>query len=146
MNRSDTPLRIKAFIRAPRAKVYAAWTRPELIQLWFAPCAMTVAHASAEVVVGGQYRIQMKDADSEETYTAFGVYREIVPEQRLVFTWAWEDKEPPDSLVTVEFHDKDDGTEMTLTHERLIKPEHVNSHAEGWRGCLDNLEARIGGM
>lgn len=146
MNQPEQRLQIKKFILASREKVFAAWTRTEHLQMWFAPGAMTVPFASVDLRVGGKYRIQMKNPDTGKTSTAFGTYTEIVPDRKLVFTWSWEHEESLDSVVTVEFLDKDQGTEVSLTHKRLVTPERVKSHAQGWNGCLDNLAARIGKM
>lgn len=137
-----TRLQLKKFIKAPRERVYAAWTKPELMKLWLAPGAMTVRFAETDVRVGGKYRLQMQDGAN--FHTAYGVYRKIVPNEKLVLTWGWEGKDVHDSLLTLEFTDRDGGTEVTLTHERFANTEQTRQHTKGWIGCLDNLAARIG--
>lgn len=137
-----TRLRLTKFIKAPRARVFEAWTQPEVMKLWFAPGAMIVPLAETDVRVGGNYRLQMQDG--AKLHTTSGAYREIVPNEKLVFTWGWDVPERQESLVTVEFRDKDGGTEVTLTHERFANAEQTKEHTKGWIGCLDNLAARIG--
>lgn len=137
-----TRLQLTKFIKAPRARVFEAWIKPEVMKLWFAPGAMTVPSAETDPRVGGKYRLQMQDG--AEIHTAYGVYREIVPNEKLVLTWGWEGKGLHDSLLTLEFRDKDGGTELILTHERFVTTEQTKQHTKGWIGCLDNLAARIG--
>jgi uncharacterized protein YndB with AHSA1/START domain len=71
-----------------------------------------------------------------------GTYREVVPPERLVYTWRWETGVPasPESLVVVEFHDRDGATEIVLTHQGLPGDEPVEPYSEGWESGLDRLE------
>ncbi len=144
MNTENTRLQLTEFIAASREKVYKAWTDPEWLSRWFAPGEMTVPLAEVDARVGGQYRIQMKNSKDDETFTTRGEYQELVPNEKLVFTWGWEGPDRHESLVTVELRDKDSGTEMVLIHERLANAESAKSHTEGWQGCLANLAGRIG--
>lgn len=81
----------------------------------------------------------MKDPDGGETHTTTGVYKEILPPQRLVFTWGWEGPDREETEVTIELKEKDGGTELTLTHARFASTESRDKHQHGWDGCLDNL-------
>lgn len=138
MKPEDTRLQVKKFIRSARDKVFQAWIQPDMMRKWFAPGEMTVPHAEADAVVGKGYRIQMRAVDGTVNTTS-GIYREIVPGKKLVFTWGWEGPERVETLVTVDFIDKDDGTEVTVTHERFTNPEQAKMHTEGWIGCLESL-------
>lgn len=142
MKKADTSLQIKKFINAPKEKIFNAWTHPEQIKRWFAPGNMTVPFAEGEAVIGGHYKIQMKN-DKNEIFTTYGQYKEIIPNQKLVFTWGWEGPDRHETLVTLELTERDGGTELTLTHERFIDAAQKNHHAEGWEGCLANLADRI---
>lgn len=137
-----TSLQITKYIAATREKVFQAWTNPEWVSRWFAPGEMTVPLAEVDARVGGQYRIQMKNKD-DETFTTSGEYQEIIPNEKLVFTWGWEGPERHESIVTIELHDKEAGTEVVLTHERLENTQSTDHHTEGWQGCLENLATRI---
>lgn len=143
MTSPDTKLQIKRFIKAEVTKVFAAWTKPDLMKQWFAPGTMTVAFAEADVRIGGRYSIQMKKDDGESN-TTWGNYLEIIPQRKLVFTWGWEGEDRYETLVTVEFEEKKAGTEVTITHERFQNTEHTKMHTEGWNACLDSLEKHMG--
>jgi uncharacterized protein YndB with AHSA1/START domain len=88
--------------------------------------------------VGGKYRIHMRAPDGAEHH-AVGVYREIDPPNKLVFTWSWEGGDMNDTLVTVEFLDRGATTELVLTHELFPNDEARKQHAAGWNAALDKL-------
>jgi uncharacterized protein YndB with AHSA1/START domain len=136
-------LEISKVIAAPRAHVFAAWIDPDLVKLWFAPGEMVVAAADVEAKVGGNYRIVMKGQNRDTTPTAVGTYQEIIPNERLVFTWRWDGDPSQPTLVTVTFHDVSGGTRVDLKHERFTSEETCKSHERGWIGCLDNLAKKI---
>ena len=74
-----------------------------------------------------------------------GLYREVVPNRRLVHTWCWEGSDD-ESLVTVEFEPGPPGTtRLTLTHSRLASSEARDNHERGWISCLAKLEVRYPG-
>jgi len=79
-------LTLKRRLNAPPEKVYAAWTEPKKIVKWFGPDAGPVKQASADVRVGGRYAVKFHTEDGEE-HNVGGIYREVVPNQKLVFTW-----------------------------------------------------------
>ena len=137
---TETTLIIRRTVNAPRAKVFEAWTTPEQLKQWFAPNdTFLVPIAAVDLKVGGTYRIGMRPPDRETLHTATGVYREIKPPEKLVFTWSWEGEEPMDTLVTVEFRDLGNVTEIMLKHENFRDMETRNKHSEGWTGCLEQL-------
>ncbi len=135
----DLKLEIRRVIKAPRSRVFASWTTPELMQQWFAPGGMRVANASTDLRVGGEYRIELHGVD-DTVVVAAGVYRKIVPNELLAFTWGGTCDAGKDTLVTVKFRDLDYGTELILTHEHFTSAEAVARHEHGWTGCLDSLE------
>jgi uncharacterized protein YndB with AHSA1/START domain len=98
------------------------------------------AHAEVDLRVGGRYRITMLGPDGSERRVG-GVYREIDPPAKLVYTWKWEESAMPDSVVTVEFIDHGKSTEVVLRHDGLVDPDSRARHEHGWNGCLDNLGA-----
>ena len=79
-------------------------------------------------------------AANGETHRVGGVFREIVPDRRLVYTWAWESTPERESLVTVEFRPHGQGTELLLVHERFADRDARDRHSEGWLGCLGRFE------
>ena len=75
-----------------------------------------------------------------------GEYREIVAGEKLVFTWAWESGGMGgETLVTLEFRDRDGGTELSLTHEGFDSTESCDAHNRGWSSSLNCLELDIKG-
>ena len=131
-------LHVTRIIKAERGKVFAAWTKPELIALWFAPSPMQVAAADADPRPGGSYFITMKGNDQEVTVA--GRYEEVIENERLIFTWGWKGDPSPQTLVTVEFLEAPEGTKLSLRHERFAAQEAVLKHEQGWTGCLASLE------
>jgi glutathione S-transferase len=137
---SDTSLRLTRLIQAEPARVFEAWTDPKLLDLWSAPEGMDV-EAEVDLRVGGRYRILMKGSEGG-VFTAVGEYREIDAPNRLSYTWKWEEpgNDYYDTLVTVEFHDRDGATEVVLIHELFPDTEIAGKHDEGWTSCLNRLE------
>ncbi len=146
-------LKITRLINAPRERVFKAWTDPEQLKKWFRPDDDTVVPlVKSDLRAGGKYRIQMKKPDGE-FHTAAGTYLEVKPPERLVFTWAWEkdggepdfgEVEPTEMLITLEFHSRDQQTELVLIQEKFASVESRDRHDQGWTGCLDNLEKFFG--
>jgi uncharacterized protein YndB with AHSA1/START domain len=132
-------LTVSQVIKSERTKVFRAWIDPDVIKKWFAPGSMTVPEATADARVGGKYRIVMKGEDGSPT--AVGEYKEVVANERLVFTWRWEGDEEEPTLVTVTFKDVAGGTEVAIKHEKFTSKESRDRHADGWRECLANLSA-----
>jgi uncharacterized protein YndB with AHSA1/START domain len=132
-------LTLKRRLKAPPDKVFAAWTDPEKIKRWFGPGAVECTHAEFDLRVGGRYMISATSPDGEK-HQVGGILREIVPEKRLVYTWAWHSMPERESLVTVEFKPDGDGTLLTLTHEKFFDEGARDRHLHGWNGALDKLE------
>jgi uncharacterized protein YndB with AHSA1/START domain len=123
----------------PREKIFRAWTDAQALKRWFLPTAEhRCTYAAIDPRVGGHYRITVEAPDGLR-HTVSGVYSEVEPPRRLVFTWIWENKPEVESLVTVELREHPQGTELTLTHERLPDADSRARHEYGWRGCLDHL-------
>ena len=137
-------LKIVRTLDAGPEVVYRAWTDPKVMGKWFAPRDMSTPIAEVDLKVGGKYRIGMKSPDGE-LYVATGTYREIIPNEKLVFTWRWE-SEPSDisnTLVTVEFKKSGEHTRLVLTHDKFATEELVKDHREGWEGALSKLSKII---
>ena len=115
-----TRLVIRRIYNAPVAAVYAAWTDPEQMKHWMGPSDdFGPSEVTGEVRVGGRYRIVMHGPGGE-THRVGGVFREVVPNRRLVYTWAWESTPERESLVTVEFRPAGAGTELRA-HARPLR-------------------------
>jgi uncharacterized protein YndB with AHSA1/START domain len=132
-------LTLKRRLKAPPAKVFAAWTDPEKMKRWMGPGEITAMRAESDTRVGGRYRIVMQAPNGEE-YDVGGVYREVVAGEKLVFTWAWKSAPERESLVTLMLKPDGDGTLLTLTHEQFSDEDTRNGHEQGWNSSLDKLE------
>jgi uncharacterized protein YndB with AHSA1/START domain len=131
-------LTIKRRLNAPPAKVYAAWTDPQMIARWFGPAGVESVEAKTDLRIGGRYHITMHVPG--DRHDVMGVYREIVPNERLVFTWAWKSTPERESLVTVTFKPDGAGTLFTLLHEQFFDADARDRHQQGWAGAIDKLE------
>lgn len=132
-------LTLKRRYNAPPAKVYAAWTDPEKMKRWMGPEGVQGLRCEIDARVGGRYRLVMKSPDGEE-HDVSGIYREVVPNEKLSFTWAWKSTPERESLVTVLLKPDGDGTLLTLTHEQFFDATARDHHRQGWIGSLDKLE------
>jgi uncharacterized protein YndB with AHSA1/START domain len=130
-------------IKAPPERVWAAITRPEQMTQWWGPDAGPTLKAEADVRPGGRFAVTFRLLNGDE-HTPTGVYREVVPEERLVFTWEWAGHPERESLVSFRLAPIEGGTELTLTHEQLPDEEARRSHENGWLGWFDKLTAFLG--
>jgi len=133
-----TSLTLKRRLKAPPTKVYGAWTEPDKLTKWFGPAGAETLEAETDARVGGRFHVLMRTADGE-LHGVSGIYREVVPDERLVFTWAWRTTPDRESLVTVTLKGDGDGTLLTLLHEQFFDEEARDRHNEGWSGALDKL-------
>ena len=126
---------------APREKVFAAWTEEAALRQWFSPQGYSCDLAEVDLRPGGPWRVGMRRLEDGQLFTVAGVFEEVSPPARLVYTWAWQSPEADetDTRVTVEFLEGEGETEIVLTHERFTSAEQAAEHDKGWNGCLDRL-------
>ena len=142
---SEAVLSFQRTYAAPRERVFRAWTDPEEIKLWMAPGDdFTIPTAEVDLQIGGKYKIAMKSPDGNLNVVA-GTYKEIRPPEKLVFTWTWIEggMDVGETLVTVEFREQGEKTEVSVTHDLLPTDEARQAHSDGWNGCLGRLEKRF---
>jgi uncharacterized protein YndB with AHSA1/START domain len=144
----DATLIVKRVLNATPERAFRAWTSAEHIKQWMRPePGMEVTLASMDLWVGGKFRIQTKMLDGE-FFTAVGEFREVKAPERLVYTWDWEkdgsgaefgEVEGKPSLVTVEFLNRGERTELVLMHSRFATVESRDSHARGWDKLVESF-------
>ena len=131
-------LDIEQIFNAPVEKIFEAWTNAEVMKTWFAPGDMTVPEAEITLESGGLYRIVMQATDGEQ-HIVGGEFKEVTPNNKLIFTWRWQDS-PNTTLVKVQFTAIDDNrTLLHLKHSEFVEEEFRDKHQQGWMGCLANL-------
>jgi uncharacterized protein YndB with AHSA1/START domain len=129
---------VRRTFAAPRQRLFEAWCRPELMAQWFFPAPGWRAEVMAEVRAEGAWRVAMYDP-AGGVHVQEGVYREVEPVSRLVFTWSCAELGVRASLVTLELHERGPQTELVLTHELPDDPLILREHEGGWNGCLGTL-------
>lgn len=136
---SDQPsLTLHRYIKAAPAAVFRAWTEPAQMMRWWGPSGATSV-AETDMRVGGRFRVVFRTDDAEE-HEVGGTYKEVVPGERLVFTWAWRSTPERESLVSLSFEGQGGGTLLTLRHERFFDEAARDGHRAGWSKSLDRLE------
>jgi uncharacterized protein YndB with AHSA1/START domain len=152
---ADRTLTVTRVFDAPRELVYRAWTDPKEFGKWFPPLGFSAARCELDVRPGGTLRIDMKGGDDAGEFAGVvfpgkGVYREVVPNERLSFTFEGEDAAAqPQILMTVVFEDEGRRTKVTIyqvaktvaDYEELLKI----GATEGLGQSLDKLAALLEG-
>ena len=122
-------------------KVWRAWTEPQALKQWFGPGGpQAVSVADVDVRVGGRFRLVFGGPDGNE-HEAVGVYQEVVPNRKLVFTWIWPRTTPErESVVTIELRRSGSGTELLFRQEKLFDAAVRDGHRRGWTESFIKLE------
>ncbi|WP_421954059.1 SRPBCC family protein [Polaromonas sp.] len=148
---SDRELVLTRLIDAPREKVFKAWTTPELLVQWFTPKPWQTVRAEVDVRPGGASLVVMRGPDGTE-FPNRGVYLEVVPNKRLVFTdaftEAWKPSEKPFMTGVLTFDDEGGKTRYTarVLHWTVADREaheKMGFH-EGWGKATEQLAELIG--
>ncbi len=116
---------------APRNLVFDAYTKPELLKRWFGPRGWSLAVCEVDLKVGGAWRFVVRGPNGADMGMG-GVYREIVPSERLVSTESFDDY-PGESLNTLILSEKEGKTLLTCTilyQSKEIRDAVVNSGME----------------
>jgi uncharacterized protein YndB with AHSA1/START domain len=146
---TDRELVITRMFDAPRELVFRCWTDQDHLAKWFGPTGFTATSVTADATEGGAWRICIhgaSDGGNEVDHWASGVYLEVVPPERLVFSFRWDQQggEPvEDTLVTITFADLDGKTEMTFHQAGFDTVESRDGHTEGWRETFDDLNGHL---
>lgn len=136
-------LRISRVYRVAPQKVWLAWTDPQALSQWFGsgkPGSVTAAEF--DLRVGGRYRIAFT-CPKGEAHEVSGVYQELVPQRRLVFSWAWKSTPERVSRISIDLKPAADSTEMIFVHDRFFDTAARNNHEGGWLPMFDLLESAL---
>jgi uncharacterized protein YndB with AHSA1/START domain len=150
---SENVLVITRVFEAPRELVWKAWTEPEMAKKWWGPQGFTCPFCTIDLRVGGTYLNCMRSPEGQD-YWSTGVYREIIPPERLVCTDCFADEQgnvvpaphygmsadfPLEMPVTVTFEEEQGKTKFTLRHEGLPPGEDLDNCRIGWSQSFDKL-------
>ena len=150
---TEPELVITRVFDAPRELVWKTWTDPERVKRWCGPAGFTAPVCEIDLRVGGVNLYCMRSPDGQD-YWSTGIYREIVPPERIVATDSFADEKgnvvpashygmgpdfPTELLVTVTFEDQDGKTKMTLWHAGMPEGQMSEMVAAGWNESFDKL-------
>lgn len=119
---------------ASRERVFRAWITPRVLEQWLRPRGMSMTVRSLDARVGGTFCFDLEDGGSIS-----GTYLQIIPPEKLVFTWSGETIQGWKTIVTVDFLDQGAVTEVVLTHEGLSDPRRRALAEGGWPSLFDAL-------
>jgi uncharacterized protein YndB with AHSA1/START domain len=142
-------VRLTRVLDAPRTLVWQAWTDPKMMAQWFGPRGFTASVPELDVRVGGTLRIVMHGPDGND-YPMKGVFREVVPPERLVFSNTAVDQDGNHLLegeTIVTFAEHGGKTTLTLKTHAVgrvpIAPQMLAGMEAGWSQSLDKLQALL---
>jgi uncharacterized protein YndB with AHSA1/START domain len=142
---------ITRFLRAPRERVFAAWTQPEQMKNWMGPVNSICTEAEADLRVGGRYRVVVRgtppprdgEPQLERTHTWGGEYLEVRPPELVRYTWRADWSPGEESVVTLRLHEENGGTRLELFHEKFATADSANAHNQGWNSVIDKFAAYV---
>lgn len=135
-------IQLQMKFRAPRQKVWQSWTGPALLKKWFF-VDEGYENVAAEIDLKplGKYRLGMNrsGASTNEATIFTGYFHQIVPNEKLTYTWFTEGRGTYWTLVTARFIDDGSGSLVELVHGVFENDEDRNLHEQGWMGCVTQL-------
>jgi len=147
---SGAKLVLERRIAAPVKIVYELLTDPMELRHWLGPSDFVVTrfHVNGgHVRVGARFQFRMRKPGGGE-YGASGEFRELVENQRVVFSWTWNEAPPGEPLdesetvVSISLQPDGAHTLLTLVHAQLPDDDSAEQHAAGWREALKKLDVR----
>jgi uncharacterized protein YndB with AHSA1/START domain len=135
---------VRRTIRAKAERLFAAWTIPAQLKLWWGPQGVKCIEAEVDLRRGGRYRIANQLPDGKTLWIT-GEFEVIEAPRKLVYTWRIEPETENSERVTVQFEESGNDTEVIVTHERIASEELRNMHERGWFGCLAGLAKFVEG-
>ncbi len=136
---SDYAVRLSCVIARPPARVYAAWTTAAELARWFVPEPGAVCTVyEFDVREGGKFRFAIDFPGNH--CTAAGSFLRLDYATKMVLSWSWEEQsDGVVSQVTLDFIPHGQGTNLVLTHERMLDRESREDHTRGWTACEISL-------
>ena len=127
----------------PPEILWQAWTDPVMARLWFgSDPAGQVLDANFAVQLNGVFSVTFANADGTE-FTCRGIYKEIQPPHKLIFTWGWANQPEVDELITLQFSPDEHGTLMLFEQSQIDPQTALHNYEEGWRSTFQKLEKAL---
>lgn len=134
-------LEMTRYIRAPREKVFDAFTDEVALAAWHCPRGLHVGEVATDVRVGGRYRVTMVTKDGT-VHGSSGIYQAIERPSFLAYTWAWDgegDIASRTTLIEVTLTEKDGGTQLHMRHTGFPDAAVRDDHNQGWTSVFNRL-------
>ncbi len=139
---TEREIRIERVFDAPRDRVFAVYTDPELIPEWWGPRGTTAVVEEMDAQTGGRWRFVVRNSDG--TQTGFrGAYREVTPPERIVQTFEWDGMPGHVSVETATFQDLGEQTKVTTVSVFHTTEERDGMLASGMEGGLNETYDRL---
>lgn len=132
-------LKLERSFNKTAEQVFKALTDAKAIGRWFGPSdAFKVTVHRWDCKVGGKYRVEFNAPDGA-THICIGTFKQIVPNQKIAYSWDWEGKPTMDSVVTFTLKPEGQKTHLTLTHDGIPAADAAEHHKQGWTGSMERL-------
>jgi uncharacterized protein YndB with AHSA1/START domain len=144
----ERELVITRLIDAPRELVFKAWTDPKHLISWWGPKHHPAISAETDARPGGTWRAALRSVEDGRVLTHGGRFREVVPHERLVFTFTWDEEGERgiETTVTMTFADQGGKTLMTLRQTPFQSTGEREGHREGWTSAFERLDELLPSM
>ncbi len=147
-DKQDAPeLILERDLNYPVEMVFKAWTDAAALSKWIGPVGFSAPDTEFDARLGGAYVIPMISPDGS-VHTARGTVLELVPNERLRISWAWDQEDGSSGHqmeLALSFHATADGTRLVLHHTKFIDKAARDQHNQGWTGSIDKLQTYLTG-
>lgn len=144
MKDTDQMTEAKKQFEASVSDLYDAWVNPEKLKQWWHPAENKLVNVENDVTQGGNIKYEFETNDGSKAFVITGTYKEVKPEEKLVYTWNWQMPEN-DAVkdnhfeLTVEFSGVDNGSTIRVSQTNTDDTETIHPHQKGWEENLENL-------
>jgi uncharacterized protein YndB with AHSA1/START domain len=134
-------LHMERVLRAPRERVFRAFTAPDELARWWGPKGFTAKSVEIDLRVGGGYRIAMQPPEGEVFHLS-GEFVGVDPPTKLAYTFRWEEPDPDDqeTIVTLSFAELGESTKLVFTQSPFATEARRALHEQGWTDSLERLQ------
>lgn len=133
-------IQLTQFIPVESEKVFKAWSSPELLEKWAHPDHMKLVVQQFDFTVGGVFRF--KYIGENGPIATYGIFKKIIPKEKVIYTVKVDGPDGShrmDTLLIVDFQEKEWGTEVMVTQEGFTESESVRECEQGWHESLEKL-------